>query len=72
MSEFTGLFEFMTKKEILLELTVEELKNFVKLNICRDADVEVRNGRLYILLPLEVMIPYDIKDNRVILKLPAR
>ncbi len=64
--------EFLAKREVVLEFSVEELKSFVKLNIYRDADVELTNGKIYIKIPLELLIPYEVIDGKIILKIPAR
>lgn len=64
--------EFMTRKEIVLELTIDQLKNYVKLNIFKDADVEVKDGKVLLVIPLDLFIPYDIQGDKIVLKLPAK
>ena len=64
--------EFLARREVILEFNIEELKNFVKLNIFKDADVELSNNKIYIKIPLELLIPYEIKNDKIILKMPAR
>jgi hypothetical protein len=64
--------EFMGKKEVVLELDVDGLRSFVKSNVFRDADVEVVDGKVYIKIPLELLIPYEVKENRILLKIPVK
>jgi len=64
--------ELLGKKEVVLELDVDGLRSFVKSNIFRDADVEVANGKVYIKIPLELLIPYEVKGDRIILKIPVK
>jgi len=64
--------EFLARREVILEFNIEELKSFVKLNIFKDADVELSNNKIYIKIPLELLIPYEIKNDKIILKMPAR
>jgi len=64
--------EFMGKKEVVLELDVDGLRSFVKSNVFRDADVEVTDGKVYIKIPLELLIPYEVKENRILLKIPVK
>ena len=64
--------EFMAKREVVLELTMDQLKSYVKLNIFRDADVRVENGKIYLLIPLELFIRYEVQGDKVVLKIPAK
>jgi hypothetical protein len=64
--------EFMAKREVVLELTIDQLKSYVKLNIFRDADVRVENGKIYLLIPLELFIQYEVRGDKVVLKIPTK
>ena len=64
--------EFMAKREVVLELTIDQLKSYVKLNIFRDADVRVEDGKIYLLIPLELFIQYEVQGDKVVLKIPTK
>jgi hypothetical protein len=64
--------EFMARREVILELTLDQLKSYVKLNIFRDADIRIEDGKIYILIPLDLFIKYEVHGDKVILKIPTR
>lgn len=67
-----SIFEFTARKEIVLEFTEDQLRSFVKMNIHRDADVIVRDGKLYIMFPFDIMGYYEIQGDKIVIKLPAK
>jgi hypothetical protein len=64
--------EFMAKREVVLELTMDQLKSYVKLNIFRDADIRIEDGKIYLLIPLELFIQYEVQGDKIVLKIPTK
>lgn len=68
---FMAFPEFMARKEVVLELTLEELEAFLSANFIRDAKLVEKDGKLYLLIPLDLFFMYEKKDNKIVVKIPV-
>ena len=64
--------EISRKGAVELELTIDELKSFARSNIYSGADIEVKDGKIYILIPLDLIAKYEITGDKVKLMIPVK
>jgi hypothetical protein len=62
--------EFMKRRVIELELTKEGLESWIKRNVYADAKVVVEGGKIYIMIPLDLIAKYRIEGEKVIIEMP--
>jgi len=68
-----SIFPEMSRKgAVELELSMDELKTFAKANIHPEVDVEVKDGKIYILIPLDLIARYEITGSKVKIIIPVR
>jgi len=68
-----SIFPEMSRKgAVELELSMDELKTFARANIHPEVDVEVKDGKIYILVPLDLIARYEIANNKVKIIIPVR
>jgi hypothetical protein len=60
------------KGAVELELSMDELKSFAKANIHPEVDVEVKDGKVYVLIPLDLIAKYEIAGGKVKIIIPVR
>jgi len=68
-----SIFPEMSKKgAVELELSMDELKSFARSNIHPEVDVEVKDNKIYILVPLDLIARYEIANGKVKIIIPVR
>jgi len=68
-----SIFPEMSKKgAVELELSMDELKSFARANIHPEVDVEVKDNKIYILVPLDLIARYEIANGKVKIIIPVR
>jgi len=68
-----SIFPEMSKKgAVELELSMDELRTFARANIHPEVDVEVKDNKIYILVPLDLIAKYEIANGKVKVIIPVR
>jgi len=68
-----SIFPEMSRKgAVELELSMDELKTFARANIHPDVDVEVKDNKIYILIPLDLIAKYEVAGGKVKIIIPVR
>jgi hypothetical protein len=70
--ESVSLPAFTAKKQIELELDLEGLRSFIKKNVMESADIEIVENKIYIKVPLDAVVEYEVKNGKVIVKVPVK
>lgn len=52
-----------------LELDIEMLKRFIKYNVHQEADIIINNGKIFVVLPLDILFKYSVSGDRVRIQL---
>jgi len=63
---------FTAKKQIELELDLEGLRSFIKKNMMESADLEVVEGKIYVKVPLDAVVEYEVKGEKIIIRVPVK
>jgi hypothetical protein len=63
---------FASRKQIELELDLDGLRSFIKKNVMESADIEIVNGRIYIKVPLDAVVEYEVRGGKVIVRVPVK
>ena len=63
---------FTARKQIELELDLEGLRSFIKKNVMESADVEVVEGKIYVKVPLDAVVEYEVRGGKIIVRIPVK
>jgi hypothetical protein len=71
MGEY-DMMPFSPPDKIEFSLTIEQLRAFIRSNMFPGADIVVKDGKVYVMIPLDNLLQYRISGDNIIVSIPTR